>query len=629
MLLSVLWVTLFGWNWLRHPIEHATMERTGRAMAIKGNLEVTLGWPLPRLRAERVTFANPPWAADPQMIVADAVEITIALPALLGRHIVLSEVRLENPIVALEKSADGRRSWLLDRAQQDDEAQLRIGRVTLDRGRLTYKDTGQGTGLRSEISTVETLQDGIAAESVVFAVEGTYKGLPLAAQGRGGPVLALRDEGTPYRLKIDATIGSTGLQADGSITSLAKLSAVDLHLVLRGESLAQLFPLFGIVLPETHPFSAKGRLTHSARMWRYEGLSARVGESDVAGTLQVDTGGKRPFLRGDLVFQTLALGDLGPMIGGKPAAGRVLPDAAFDTGRWHTVDAEVDLRAKTILRDKRLPLESLVAVLKMRDSVLTLDPLRLGVAGGDLFAAISLDGRSDLIRARATVRARGLLIAKLFPAVESTKKSVGLINGDFDLAGSGNSVGGMFATSNGKVGLVIAGGQISRMMMETAGLHLWEMLELKIGGDKTVGIRCGVGNFSVKNGVMRADALVLDTETTTISGTGGIDLGRETLHLTLDQHTKDFRVVALRGPIYVRGTLARPDVKMDAGRIAARGVGALALGIVNPLLALLPLVETGPGMDSDCGRLIRDAQKPSRQTVLAGSSVPAAGPAKW
>lgn len=201
----------------------------------------------------------------------------------------------------------------------------------------------------------------------------------------------------------------------------------------------------------------------------------------------------------------------------------------------------------------------------MRDSVLTLEPLNFGVAGGDLVATISLDGRQDPIQARAKVRVRKILIGKLFPTVHLTKTSAGQINGEFDLAGTGNSLGRMLATSNGKVGLVIADGEISEMMMETVGLHLWEMLRLKIGGDKTFKIRSGVGNFSIESGVMHADASVLDTEVITISGMGNIDLGHEKLDLRISQKTKDTSIVALRGPIYVRGSFADPEFKLDTG----------------------------------------------------------------
>ena len=630
VLLAVLFIAIFGWNWLRGPIERMTLDKTGRELVIGGDLRLKFGWPLPRIHAGQVTFANPAWAKEKQMVAADAVEIAIDLPQLLRQNIVLPEVRLERPVVFLEQGSGGRKKWLLDLNQQDEQARIRIDRLTLDHGRLGYDDAGQKTSIRSELSTgLSTSNTKPAGAGVSFTALGQYKGLPFKASGNGGPVLGLRDESTPYPLKADLMLGHTGVKADGTITSLLKFSAMDMHLALRGESLAQLFPLLGIAFPETHAYATEGHLLHSGNTWRYERFSGRIGDSDIAGTFQVDTGGKRPAMNADLVSSVLDLADLGPLIGARPgseqvakqaapppsqtaapspAIARVLPDLPFKTDRWDSVDAEVKLSAKTIRRAKELPLEDLVTHLSLRDSVLTLDPLNFGVAGGQLNAVISLDGRKDPIQAHAQVRARKILIAKLFPTVELSKTSIGQVNGEFDLAGKGNSVGRMLASSNGKVGLVVAGGEISKLMMEKVGLHLWEILELKVTGDKLVKLRCGVADFDVKGGIMHTDALIFDTEVTTIVATGSIDLGQEKLDLTLNQKTKSTSPVALRSPIYVRGSFAKPDVEVDKGQVAARALGAVALGIVNPMLTLIPLIDAGPGSDSDCGRLVRDAR---------------------
>jgi AsmA protein len=635
VVLAVLFIAIFGWNWLRGPIERMTTEKTGRVLAINGDLTVKFGWPLPRIHAGAVTFANPGWAREKQMVAADAVEIAIDLPQLLRRKIALPEVRLERPVIFLEQGSDGRKNWLLDLNQQDEGARIRIDRLTLDHGTLGYDDAGQRTSIRSELSTSNTRPGGTGGtggtigSGVAFSAQGKYKGLPLKALGSGGPVLAMRDESTPYSLKVDATVGHTRVRADGTVTSLLKFSAMDLRLALSGDNLEQLFPLLGIAFPATRAYATEGRLLHSGNTWRYEKFSGRIGDSDIAGALQVDTGGKRPAMKADLASRLLDFADLGPLIGARPgsvqaakqaappasqtaaptpAQARVLPDLPFTTDRWDSVDAEVTLKAKTIRRAKELPLENLVTHLSLRDSVLRLDPLDFGVAGGHLNAVISLDGRKDPIQAHAQVRAKKILIAKLFPTVELSKTSIGEVNGEFDLAGKGNSVGRMLASSNGKVGLVVTGGEISKMMMEKVGLHLWEILQLKVTGDKLVKLRCGVADFGVKEGIMHVNALILDTEVTTVVGTGSIDLAQEKLNLTLNQKTKNTSPVSLRPPIYVRGSFANPDVELDKARLAARGLGALALGFINPLLALIPLIEAGPGKDSDCGQLVRDAR---------------------
>jgi AsmA protein len=71
----------------------------------------------------------------------------------------------------------------------------------------------------------------------------------------------------------------------------------------------------------------------------------------------------------------------------------------------------------------------------------------------------------------------------------------------------------------------------------------------------------------------------------------------------------------LRSPIHVRGTLASPEVSVDRGRVVMRAVGALALAVINPLLALIPLVDAGPGKDSDCSGILRETAGPAHAAV--------------
>ena len=626
VLLAVLFIAFFPWNMLRGPIERLAMEKTGRALVINGDLKVKLDWPLPRIHADAVSFANPGWAREKQMVTADAVEIVIDLPQLLRKKIVLPEVWLEHPVIFLEQGSAGRKNWLLDVNQQDQSASIRIDRLTLDRGHLGYDDAGLKTSIRVELSTSIAPSTGT---ELGFTAEGQYKGQPFKASGNGGPVLGLRDENTPYPLKMDLTVGHTGVRAEGSITSLLQFSALDMHLTVHGKSLAQLFPLLGIALPETGAYVTEGHLVHGKKMWRYMDFSGRFGKSDIAGTIQVDTGGRRPSMTANLVSRVLDIADLGPLIGARPGSlktaqraalatpqptvttsvqARILPDLPFNTERWDSVDADVTLKAGTIIRAKELPLEDLLVHLRLRDSVLTLDPLNLGFAGGQLNSTISLDGRKDPIQTQARVRAKKISLAKLFPTVNLNKNSIGEINGEFDLTGTGNSVGQMLANSNGRVGLIVAGGEISKMMMEKVGLHLWEILQLKMSGDRLIKLRCGVADFNVKAGIMHANALIFDTEITTIVATGTIDLRQERLDLTLNQKTKDTSPLALRSPITIRGNFASPAIEVNKLRVVERGLGAMALAVANPLLTLLPLIDAGPGKDSDCGQLVRDAR---------------------
>ena len=56
---------------------------------------------------------------------------------------------------------------------------------------------------------------------------------------------------------------------------------------------------------------------------------------------------------------------------------------------------------------------------------------------------------------------------------------------------------------------------------------------------------------------------------------------------------KDFSPFALRTPVRLRGTFKSPSVSLDPAKLGARvGVAAL-LGLLNPLAALIPFIDTG------------------------------------
>lgn len=621
-----LFIALFGWNWLRAPLQQQVLEQTGRVLLIQGDLDVHLGWPWPRVQARQVSFANPAWAAHEQMLTADEVAFSIHLPQLLAQRLSLSDLHLVKPVVFLEVGADGRKTWLLDRDQKDDNAHVAIDRLTLDQGAIGYDDTAGKTSIRAELSTLATPAGSQGEPGVSFSAKGKFKNLPLVAKGTGDSVLALRDDSTPFGLTIDAKVGQTHVQGEGHITSLLKFSAIDMQMALSGDNLNQLFILTGIALPATRDYVAQGHLVRKGNTLRYDAFSARVGTSDLSGWWQVETGGKRPLLTADLVSNRLTLEDLGPVIGARPGhldaaiqavettgtAGavtprskRVMPDLPFKFANWDTVDADVKFSAQSMRQAQYMPLDALSTHLSLKDSVLTLEPLQFGVAGGHLDGSIRLDGRHNPIQAKAQLQLKRLALAKLMPADQKGTASTSQIGGQIKLAGSGNSVGTMLAHADGSVALLMSRGEISQMTMEKAGLHLWEIFQLTLSGDKQIKLRCAVANFDVKSGIMEASTLLLDTEVTTLLGSGSIDLAQEKLDLTLTQDTKKTSPLSLRSPIHIGGNFAKPIIQVDKGRMAVRALGALALGAINPLLALIPLIDAGPGQDSDCAQWLQ------------------------
>ena len=54
----------------------------------------------------------------------------------------------------------------------------------------------------------------------------------------------------------------------------------------------------------------------------------------------------------------------------------------------------------------------------------------------------------------------------------SGKTTVGRLGGDFDLKGSGNSIAAMLGSANGKAGVGMGTGAVSKLLMKLAGLDI-------------------------------------------------------------------------------------------------------------------------------------------------------------
>ena len=617
LLVVLILFVAFGLNALRVPIERKVSELTGRELRI-GRLETVWSWVHPRFRAEKVSFANPDWATENFMLRADAVEASVELLPLFAGQVVVPEVHLVRPELNLEIAGDERKNWILERDQKPKRnrpSRFHIRSLTLDEGRLKYDDAIRDISVEAQLSA-----DG---KGVTAFAQGIYRSVGAALAARGGPVLSIKDSSTPYPLHLVGNFGDTQVELDGTITNLVQLTSVDLAVELSGKTLAGLYEVIGIALPETAAYHTQGRLLRTDHLVRYEGFAAKVGESDLAGTLQFDTdqGRARPFMHGEVTAKLLNFADLGQLVGtDQPRKNGVLPDMPFDSQRWDSIDADVAIKAGTIKRPRALPIENLATRIRMNDKVLTLDPLQFGIAGGQLAGSATLDGRKQPIQAKLDMRVKDLSLPKLFPTVDKGQTSVGDINGLIELAGSGDSVAQMLGGANGKLGVFMDGGRVSKFLMELAALDLWGVAKTKLQGDKPVDIRCAIGDFAVKDGVMHTNALVFDTGVVNVQGGGQINLKNEGMDLTLKAQPKDSSIASLNTPLYIRGTFGQPQVSPDIGKLAGKGLGALVMGAINPLLAVLPLLKEGKDKDSPCQQLIAQAKKPAKSAAKPGSA---------
>lgn len=563
-------------------------------------------------------------ARSPQTMATVArATATLRLLPLLNRTIALDTVMLTAPDIVLGRHRDGTNNWTFKGSSDAGPTpwHMSLGQLIVQGGWLGYSDGVKDMALRARVNTFAADDSGDDDDGNRYGVhvilQGRYGKARVEGEGLAGPILSLRRKTVSYPIRFKARAGSLHAQAEGVLANPRDLSGMDLQVSLRGASMADLYALTGLVLPSTPAFETRGRLLGSLApgkaVWEYRDFDGQVGASDLHGSLTYTSAEPRPRLEGRMLSKKLRLADLGPVVGNSSAQekalrnkGRVLPDTPFETGRWGAMDLDIAFTAEQIIRPSRLPIENLSTRAVLKDAVLTLAPLRFGVAKGKIQADVTLDSREKPLKATLRGSADGLQLSALFPDAELMKKSLGRLDGAFSLATRGNSVATMLGNSSGETKLFIRDGTFSKQLLDLAALNLGSVIVTKLFGEnKEVRLRCAVADWAIHDGVANARLAKMSTEEAIVEASGTIDLKNEKLDMRIKPESLKWKFFSLRTPLYVRGTFADPQVGVESGPLLLRAGVAVAAAVAAPVaLALVPVTVPAAQDDANCKALL-------------------------
>lgn len=581
-----------------------------------GSINVELGLPV-GFAVTSLRISNPEWAQTPSFIDAETVYAQLELLPLLHGFFEFPYVGARTGTLGIERHGD-RRTWrFYDGERRPPRAH--IGRAYMDDGEVAYRYPDQKTALDFKIAGAFGTQD-----DVHWTMKGQFRDQATTGEGRIAHLEPVFNK--PIPLVGKARVGRTDMTVDGLVAPDFK--HMDFKFTIAGPTMNDLDRIFGVNMPETPPYKLAGHLDRAEEHWTFDNFDGHVGDSDLQGTIKYTKGEPRPLLVANLTSKLLDLDDLGPMIGTPPKTGpgetaspeqvaqaaqqravdRVLPRMSFQTAKWKDMDADVRLTAKQLRRPNQLAFEGFTTHLVLKDSVMKLDPFNFGFAGGKVASAINVDARKKPSQGTIDLDAQGLQLSKLFPTSETMKAALGTLYGHGKLAGQGESVGDLLATADGKLAVAVDGGRVSALLVELLGLDFGEALVVLGTKNQQVALRCAAGTFKIEDGRAEPENFVVDTTDTVVKVQGSVNLGTEKLDLLTRPEPKDPSLFSLRSPIIVQGTFKHPKVSPKPGPIVARVVAAGVLGAVAPPLAALAFVETGPGKDADCGKVLTEAR---------------------
>ncbi|HTV98142.1 MAG TPA: AsmA family protein [Steroidobacteraceae bacterium] len=623
LLAVVLFTIFFDWNDLRPAVAHIISEETGRRAAINGNLRVHLWSWNPSAQVDGLTIDNPPWAAQRVMFAADQLGVSVSLGRLLLGQLVLPQIRLVRPTVDLERDAKGRASWDLGTAAGKPQRPSRrpakippIRRLLIEDGRIRIADSIRKLTLTGSVNAADVAhRPGAGFE---LQCTGSLNAKPFRAELRGGPLINL-DPDHPYDLDAHVTASDITLHARTHFPKPFDMAEYHVKLEISGNDLADVYYLTGLALPDTPPYRLAADIEHRGTIFRLDDLEGKLGSSDVAGQVEVQTGRSRPKLVARIHSKRLDLIDLAPVLG-HPAAGgeppprgpaapqRLFPDADLQMNRVRGMDADVSYRANAVIAPK-MPMKEVSFHLLLNDGLLRIDPLAFVLKAGKFDGSVTIDARSSVPQSTIDMALDDVDLGQFKPAKAQQPPLQGSLVGRVEIRGRGASVHKLAASADGTISVALPHGEMNDAFAELTGIDVMKGLGLLLSPKQpNVQIRCGVIDFRARNGTLDSRSVFIDTSTVLITGRGHIDLGDERLDLSLQGDPKKLRLFRLRTPITLRGTLMHPRIGVKPGALLAQAGVATALGtLLTPFAAALAFIDPGLAKNKDCAAVIAQA----------------------
>jgi AsmA family protein len=628
-LLGVVWACeRAGWPFLAAPSERWLSKRLQREVSF--NSSESLGFQLKLLggidlQVKRLQVAKADWSTRGPMGLASNLHLRLSYGDLFksrsGGPLRLKSLSADTVEIDLERRSINQANWMLrDRSRETDLKpffeSFSFGSLEIGKGTFTINDSVKNLSLQSEFRFLQnevSRASPSGSDGIVASGKGMFRNFPLTFSLTTGSTQGLwkpDSAGPVIPINLLVRVGEAKLDFKGSLIDPLGRRYIQGGYVLGGPSLAVVGLPLGVTLPTTRAFTMKGRLSVRDTLWSTVVDSANIGRSRLSGEFQFDSGpGHLPMLMGRLRGSMLWLEDLGPAIGlpvdkakAKPRGARVLPQRPFNFPALGMMNANVLVELDRLESGSSFlkAVAPLHARINLNDSVLELAEIDAHLAQGRVRGNVRIDGKKTKAQWQVHLLASTIELAEWVRQERSVREGrpsppflSGRLAARIDLKGSGRSTAEMLGASDGKILIQLTRGTVSHLAVELAGIDIAQALGVWIKGDDSLPITCGVADLDVKAGVARPNVMLIDTKDSTLWMEGKVSLADENIELEVKVNPKDISPLALRTPLQINGPLSAPAVSIQKTPLVGKILSAIALGFVNPLAALLPLIDVG------------------------------------
>ena len=634
-------------------VESTASLALGRTVKIDDKIVITTSV-RPIFSLEGLRISNPKGFEKGDFLKMKTAEIQVRLlPLLLGK-LQISEFSVKGLAVMLVENKAGAVNWASQTPEKSksepppppkpasEESRLELtsdslvlAKLVLEDISVDYRSPGLAEPLQFKIE--ECTGKMLPGRPFVLSMKGKLLNEPYRTTVEIGSLQELVEDNRS-RMEIKTEIAKTQFDFGGSLDLARALRSIQLNAGVTGDHLDSLNGLLELDLPPLKTYKAAAQISLQRDRLTLSNLILQVGKSKLTGKMTADRSGGKPQVAIELNSPLIQLNDfdLGDWSPEKDAADQ--PEEAQDrdkkaeTAKPENEELSPDQTVEKLLSPKvlarynvrmnvkaenvmsgsdELGSGNLTATLK--DGSFNLDPLKLNIPGGSFSLAATL--KPDPQAPQASVRAVmdkfdfGVLVRRANPKANMG----GSINLNVDLQSSANSFEKLMANGNGHFDF---SGRLENLKAGIIDLWAVNVIAAVASGkdNKPSEINCVLGRWTMKEGLLQPDVLVIDTTKIRICGKGQVDFKKETIDLKMAPTPKKPEFFSLATPVEVRGNFADFGVGIQAGGLIGTSVRFIASPVTVPLRRLFSKDLPADGGDvcgMDIGPENRSAKTPA------------------
>ncbi len=614
-------------RWVAKHAQAALSERTNADVSIEA-IDLHLIGAHPSVHVTNLSISDPQSPQTQARAQLASFSVSIWLRKLLEGELYINEIVASDGSLVSAIDSTGRGNWQYlfpqDTTTDSTSESIRepssltlptIEQLLLEDLRVELTDEQRSLDAQLQIamngSTLETTPTTVKAN-------GTLNALPAELEITTNLPASVLQTNKAVAMDLGARIGDSDITVEGSVADLASFQDAELSFSTSAPGLDDVEVLTGLTLPVLPPVALSGRLRVEGSEFVLQRFDGTLGDSDVQGDIRVDPSTSPPTLYANVISTQLDLDDLAGLVGSEPdptetASGQQDKETADESSQSQSVLASDPIALATLasffngaieyradaIESLIWPVQSLDIRTEIQGTDVTIEPLRIGVADGDVSGSFSMSTASVPVQSELTMRIQGVNIKRLLSKLDIDDESFGILGGRLKYWIEGDSIADMAASADGGLFLLMTQGKLDALLAELAGVDLLESLVVLIDPEQSrTNINCAYLDLQSANGVSDIATLVLDTNDAVFLADGSIDLNDETVDIIVEPHPKDASILAAQTAVHIGGTLSDFSVRPGQTLYARAAAAAILATVASPAAALLPFIEAGTGSDS-------------------------------